>query len=61
MLRACGLDFQGSWEDHWDLVEFSYNNSFHASIGMTPFEAWYPLANSYNGTGDKDLKRDPST
>nr|KYP66231.1 hypothetical protein KK1_012518 [Cajanus cajan] len=23
------------------LVEFTYNNSFHASIGMTPFKALY--------------------
>ncbi|XP_021764228.1 uncharacterized protein LOC110728866 [Chenopodium quinoa] len=41
MLRACALDFQGTWEDHLDLIEFSYNNSYHASIGMAPFEALY--------------------
>lgn len=29
MLRACTLDYQGSWEDHLPLVEFSYNNSYH--------------------------------
>ncbi|KAJ9541635.1 hypothetical protein OSB04_028141 [Centaurea solstitialis] len=32
MLRACMLDFRGSWDSHLPLVEFSYNNSFHASI-----------------------------
>ena len=41
MLRACILDFKGSWEKHLPLVEFSYNNSFHASIGMAPYEALY--------------------
>ena len=41
MFRACVLDFRGSWEDHLHLVEFVYNNSYQASIGMTPFEALY--------------------
>ncbi|KAL6956543.1 hypothetical protein U1Q18_052838 [Sarracenia purpurea var. burkii] len=41
MLRACAMDFQGSWEDHLPLIEFGYNNSFQASIGMAPFEALY--------------------
>ncbi|XP_070010308.1 uncharacterized protein [Nicotiana sylvestris] len=41
MLRACTLDFKGSWDDHLPLIEFSYNNSFHASIQMSPFEALY--------------------
>ncbi|GJX68913.1 putative reverse transcriptase domain-containing protein [Tanacetum coccineum] len=31
MLRACVLDFGGSWDVHLPLVEFSYNNSYHAS------------------------------
>ena len=35
------LDFKGSWEDHLHLVEFSYNNSYQASIKMAPFEALY--------------------
>ena len=41
MLRACVMDFEGSWEKHLSLVEFSYNNSFQASIGMAPYEALY--------------------
>jgi len=41
MLRACVLDFGGSWDDHLHLVEFSYNNSYQASIQMAPFEALY--------------------
>ena len=32
MLRACDLDFKGSWEEHFPLVEFGYNNSYQASI-----------------------------
>ena len=41
MLRVCTLDFKGSWDDHLPLVEFSYNNSYHASIGIPPYEALY--------------------
>nr|KYP46054.1 Retrovirus-related Pol polyprotein from transposon 297 family [Cajanus cajan] len=40
-LRACVLDHLGNWEEDLPLVEFTYNNSFHASIGMEPFEALY--------------------
>ena len=40
-LRACVLDFKGSLEDHFSLVEFTYNNSYQASIQMTPYEALY--------------------
>ena len=32
MLRACMIDFKSSWEAHLPLVEFSYNNSFQATI-----------------------------
>ncbi|GKE15494.1 putative reverse transcriptase domain-containing protein [Tanacetum coccineum] len=32
MLRACVIDFGKGWEKHLPLVEFSYNNSYHASI-----------------------------
>ena len=41
MLRACVLDFNGSWEDHLPLVEFAYNNSYQESIQMAPYEALY--------------------
>ncbi|GJU48083.1 putative reverse transcriptase domain-containing protein [Tanacetum coccineum] len=41
MLRACVIDFGKSWVDHLSLVEFSYNNSYHASIKAAPFEALY--------------------
>ncbi|GJU54276.1 putative reverse transcriptase domain-containing protein [Tanacetum coccineum] len=38
MLRACVIDFGKGWDRHLPLVEFSYNNSYHASIKATPFE-----------------------
>ncbi|KAI3696885.1 hypothetical protein L6452_29480 [Arctium lappa] len=41
MLRSCVIDFGGSWDSHLPLVEFAYNNSYHSSIGMAPFEALY--------------------
>ncbi|GJX99146.1 putative reverse transcriptase domain-containing protein [Tanacetum coccineum] len=41
MLRACVIDFGKGWEKHLPLVEFSYNNSYHASTKATPFEALY--------------------
>nr|GFB85881.1 putative reverse transcriptase domain-containing protein [Tanacetum cinerariifolium] len=41
MLRACIIDFGNGWERHLPLVEFSYNNSYHASIKAAPFEALY--------------------
>ncbi|KAJ9566000.1 hypothetical protein OSB04_001966 [Centaurea solstitialis] len=41
MLRSCVIDFGGNWDTHLPLVEFAYNNSFHSSIGMAPFEALY--------------------
>ncbi|GJW65465.1 putative reverse transcriptase domain-containing protein [Tanacetum coccineum] len=41
MLRACILDFGGSWDVHLPLVEFSYNNSYHSSVRYAPFEALY--------------------
>jgi len=41
MLRACTLDFPGSWEEHLPLVKFAYNNSHRSSIGMAPYEALY--------------------
>nr|GEW28873.1 putative reverse transcriptase domain-containing protein [Tanacetum cinerariifolium] len=48
MLRACVLDFKGSWDVHLPLVELSYNNNYHSSVRCVPFEALY------------DKKRKPS-
>ncbi|GJZ39337.1 putative reverse transcriptase domain-containing protein [Tanacetum coccineum] len=41
MLRACVINFGKGWVNHLPLVEFSYNNSYHASIKAAPFEALY--------------------
>jgi len=55
LLRACVLDHMGSWSEMLPLVEFTYNNNYHSSIGMTPYEALYggqyrtPLCWNQNG------------
>ncbi|GJU46870.1 putative reverse transcriptase domain-containing protein [Tanacetum coccineum] len=41
MLRACVIEFGGSWDVHLPLAEFSYNNSYHLSIRCAQFEAMY--------------------
>ena len=43
LLRVCVLEQGGTWDSHLPLIEFTYNNSYHSSIGMTPFEALYGL------------------
>ncbi|CAN6683744.1 unnamed protein product [Malus baccata var. baccata] len=44
MLRVSVLQWKGSWDNYLPLVEFAYNNSYHSSIGMAPFEALYGKA-----------------
>nr|GEY33144.1 putative reverse transcriptase domain-containing protein [Tanacetum cinerariifolium] len=41
MLRACTIDIRKGWVNHFPLVKFSYNNSYHASIKAAPLEALY--------------------
>ncbi|XP_073224802.1 uncharacterized protein [Cicer arietinum] len=41
LLRACVLEQNGSWDSFLPFIEFTYNNGFHSSIGMTPFETLY--------------------
>ncbi|GKE52658.1 putative reverse transcriptase domain-containing protein, partial [Tanacetum coccineum] len=41
MLGACAIEFRKGWVNHLPLVEFSYNNSYYASIKAAPFEALY--------------------
>ena len=41
LLRASVMDFGSDWDEHLALCEFAYNNSYHSSIEMTPFEALY--------------------
>ena len=35
------MDRPSKWKDYLYLVEFSYNNGYHASLRMSPFEALY--------------------
>ena len=58
-MRACALDYGSSWDDNLPYVEFSYNNSYQASLKMAPFEALYgrrcktPLM--WDEVGDRQL------
>ncbi|GJY72961.1 putative reverse transcriptase domain-containing protein [Tanacetum coccineum] len=46
MLRACVIDFGNGWVKHLPLVEFSYNNSYHASIKAATLlgTLWYKMS-----------------
>ncbi|GKE79105.1 putative reverse transcriptase domain-containing protein, partial [Tanacetum coccineum] len=59
MLPACVIDFGSSWDRHLPLVEFSYNNSYHASIEAAPYEALYGrkcrLTVCWSEVGDSQL------
>ncbi|GJR57453.1 putative reverse transcriptase domain-containing protein [Tanacetum coccineum] len=54
MLRACVIDFGKGWVKHLPLAEFSYNNSYHASIKAAPYEALN------NGKDHPDKAKDAS-
>ena len=41
MLRACTLEFKGSWKEYLYHIEFAYNNSYQSTIGMAPYEMLY--------------------
>ena len=41
MLRACVLEFEGSWDQHLSMLEFAYYNSYQSNIQMAPYEALY--------------------
>ena len=41
MLRACALEYSGSWDHNLPSVEFAYNNSDHSSIDMASYESLY--------------------
>nr|GEZ79361.1 hypothetical protein [Tanacetum cinerariifolium] len=66
-LCACAIDFRKGWVNHLPLVEFSYNNSYHASIKVIPFEALYgrnpfvgpKLEKLKSSKSYADLKRKP--
>ena len=58
-MRACALDYGSSWDDNLPYAEFSYNNSYQASLKMAPFEVLYgrkcrtPL--SWSEVGDSQI------
>ena len=39
MLRSSIIDLKGKWDEHLPLVEFAYDNSYHSSISMDPYES----------------------
>jgi hypothetical protein len=41
MLRACVMQYSGSWDKNLPWAEFSYNNNYQESLKMAPFEALY--------------------
>ena len=41
ILRECIIDFKENWDKHLSVVEFAYNNSFHLSISIGPYESLY--------------------
>ena len=40
-MRACVMEFTDNWDNHLPMIEFAYNNSYHSSIDMAPYEALY--------------------
>jgi len=59
MLRACAIQYGSGWDKMLPYAEFSYNNSYQASLKQSPFEALYgrkcrtPLF--WNQTGEKQV------
>jgi hypothetical protein len=41
MLRACVMEYPGSWDKNLSWAKFSYNNSYQESLKMAPFKALY--------------------
>jgi hypothetical protein len=41
MLKACVMEYPGSWDKNLSWVDFSYNNSYQESLKMAPFEVLY--------------------
>ena len=47
MLRMCVMDFGGQWDLHLPLIEFAYNNSYHASM------TWHHMKHCMEGSADR--------
>nr|GFC26459.1 putative reverse transcriptase domain-containing protein [Tanacetum cinerariifolium] len=58
MMRVCAIDFGKGWVNHLPIVEFSYDNSYHASIKAAPFEALY-VRKCRSPKNYAELKRKP--
>ena len=41
MLQTYVMELQDSWDKYVPLMEFAYNNTFHSSLGVAPYEALY--------------------
>ena len=41
MLWVCVIDFRSHWDNILSLQEFTYNNNYHSSIELIPFESLY--------------------
>ncbi|GJV56489.1 putative reverse transcriptase domain-containing protein [Tanacetum coccineum] len=57
ILRACVIDFGKGWVKHLPLAEFSYNNSYYASIKVAPYERIQAAQDRQKSYAD--LKRKP--
>jgi transposase InsO family protein len=59
MLRACALQYRRSWDKSLPYTEFSYNNSYHESLKMAPFEILYEhrcrTSLFWNETGERKV------
>jgi hypothetical protein len=41
MLRACVVEYPGSWDKNLSWIEFSFDNSYQESLKMAPFKVLY--------------------
>lgn len=57
MLKMYVIDKLARWEDYLHLVEFTYNNGYQETIGMSPFEAQYSKKCRTLTTWDGAVKR----
>jgi len=61
ILRAYVMQQPSRWEDYFHLVEFAYNNGYHTSLQMSPFEVLYGwkcrIPSSWGGPEDKLMLR----
>ncbi|WVZ80942.1 hypothetical protein U9M48_028375 [Paspalum notatum var. saurae] len=55
MLRACAIQYGTSWDKSLPYAEFSYNNSYQASLKKSPFEALCGTSLFWNQTGEKQV------